>query len=140
MSKGTLNGDIYLKECIKKRLIPFIEKHHNPEDVLLWMDMETCHYKKSVTDFLTEKGIPFVGKGENAPNVPIARPIEKFWALTKAEYKKRKNPTKNLKDFRNIWRRISLKVAKKSAQALMAEARRNLSVIGYGGVKAPYKK
>ena len=45
------------------------------------------------------KKIDFVKKKENAQAVPIARPIEKFWALVKAEYKKRKSPVKKFRIF-----------------------------------------
>jgi len=28
ITEGTLNGSTYLKECLKKRLLPFIDKYH----------------------------------------------------------------------------------------------------------------
>ena len=78
ITKGTINGDMYLEECIKKRMLPFIKKHHKIEDVIFWMDLARAHYKRKVTDFLIDQGIDFVSYKENAPNVPQARPIEKF--------------------------------------------------------------
>ena len=37
---GTINLDIYLKECIKKRLIYFIKN----KSMLFWPNMATSHY------------------------------------------------------------------------------------------------
>ena len=44
ISTSTMNSERYLKDCVKKRLIPFI----NNRDVLFWPDMATCHYSASV--------------------------------------------------------------------------------------------
>ena len=84
--------------------------------------------------------IKFITKKENAPNVPIARPIEKFWALCKAEYRKRTKLTESVREMTRTWSNISEKVASRSAQALMAEAKRNLRLIGYKGVRTPLKQ
>lgn len=139
VTTGTVNGEIYLKHCLKKRLKDFIDKYHKNHKILFWMDMATSHYKKEVTDWLTAQGIDFIGKKENAPNVPQARPIEKFWALCKAEYKRHRRSSKSIESFRKIWKKISKKIAQSSAQRLMKEARRHLRAIGYGDVHSPYK-
>jgi hypothetical protein len=135
--KGTINGQIYLKECLKKRLMPFVKKHHKIENVVFWADLASSHYTKDVLEWLESQGIDYIEKKENAPNVPQARPIEKFWALCKREYKKRSNGAINIKSMTKIWTNISEKIASESAQKLMREARRNLRAIGYGGVRAP---
>ncbi len=72
ITKGTINGEIYLEGCLKKRLLPLILKHHRVEDVILWMDMATAYYKKEIQKWLRAEGIDFVEKSENAPNVPQA--------------------------------------------------------------------
>lgn len=137
---GTINGEIYLKECLQKRLLPFIRKYHKNHQILLWMDMASSHYKREVTEWLASQNIEFVTRDENAPDVPQARPIERFWAKCKAAYKARPTPAKNLNSFKRIWKNISKKVAEDCAQALMKDARRNLRLIGYAGVYAPYKR
>lgn len=136
---GSINGDIYLKKCIQTRLMSFIEMHHKVEDVLFWPDMATCHYRGDVTEWLKSEKVDFIEKSENAPNVPQARPIERFWALCKKAYKARKVPAKSLSSFKRIWKNISMKVAKDSARTIMKDARKNLRAIGYSGVLAPYK-
>ena len=72
-----MNSERCLNDCLKKRLIPFI----NNRDVLFWPDMATCHYSESVVNYLKSKNIDFIEKHNNAPKVIQARPIEKFWAI-----------------------------------------------------------
>lgn len=129
----TMTGDLYLKECIKKRLMPFISGYEK-NSLLFWPDMATCHYSKKVTDYLHQEKIEFVSKKENAPNVPQARGIERFWALCKSEYSRRPKPCKNILGFRRVWGQIVKSVAAKSGKAVMQHAWRNLREIGYKGV------
>ncbi|KAJ3645955.1 hypothetical protein Zmor_023572 [Zophobas morio] len=96
-----ITSQVYLTECIKRRLIPFIQGI-GKNDVLFWPDLATVHYGKIVTSFLNTENISFVHKNENAPNVPQARGIERFWALCKEEYSKRKTPPKNLNGFKSL--------------------------------------
>lgn len=87
-----------------------------------------------MTSFLTAENVDFVPKVKNAPNVPQARGIERFWALCKAEYSKRPNPPKNLRGFTTVWRNISRKVAERSGKAVMDSAFKTLRNIGLRGV------
>lgn len=80
ISDRTMNAEIYLEECVKARLIPFIKEYHSTDKVLFWPVMATCHYASIVTDYLEKANIEFVQKKQNAPNVPQARGIERFWA------------------------------------------------------------
>jgi hypothetical protein len=119
VSEGTMSTKVYLEECIKKRLLPFIDKHHQRENVFFWPDMATCHYALPMTQYLTAQKIDFIKKSENAPNVPQARGIELFWALCKTEYRKRPNKPKNVRGFRQVWKTTSVKVAKKSGKPIL---------------------
>jgi hypothetical protein len=136
--QGTINGDVYLKECIRKRLIPFIKKYHKVEDVLFWPDLASCHYTEAVRNELDSAGIDYIGKHENAPNVPQARPIEIFWGVLKKKYLARKKSVKNLNGFKRVYRQLDKSFTKKSAQELMRQLRRNVRKIGYEGVLATY--
>ncbi|CAF3904570.1 unnamed protein product [Rotaria magnacalcarata] len=80
-SKQAINQDTYLNECINKRLLPFIEKHHQNGNYLFWSDLASAHYSKSVQERLSEKNVPFVICKDNPPNVPQVRPIETLWNL-----------------------------------------------------------
>ncbi len=73
------------------------------------MDLATAHYKAKVIEWLEANNIDFITKRDNAPNVPQARSIEKFWAICKAEYKKRKVGAKNVKSTAKTWTNISKK-------------------------------
>lgn len=138
VKKGTLTSNEYLEECLKKRLIPFIEKYHKNNEVMFWPDMATIHYAKTVTDWLKSKKIPFIEKYENIPNCPHARPIEKFWAFCKLEYSKRSIISKSLIGFNTVWKNLSLKVAQKSGYNLMSTVRKRLREIQTGGAFGPF--
>lgn len=135
ISEGTMKSPMYLKECLKKRLVPFILQHHKKDDVLFWPDLARIHYADIVTDFLQEEKIDFVTKKDNPPNVPQARGIEKFWAECKRQYIARKEGAKNLRGMKLIWPRISKAAAEKCGKAVMDHAYKYLSAIGRKGVQ-----
>ena len=83
MESGTLNGDIYLQNCLKRRLQPFLQQYHPGNDVIFWPDGATAHYKKCVQIWFNENNIKFVKQKENPPKVPQLRPIEHVWSLLK---------------------------------------------------------
>jgi hypothetical protein len=60
--KGTINGQIYLKECLKKRLMPFVKKHDKIENVVFWADLASSHYTKDVLEWLETQGIDYIKK------------------------------------------------------------------------------
>lgn len=128
-----MDGDMYFRECIQARLIPFLSKFEI-NNILFWPDMATVHYTKNTTDELKAQKINFVEKTENAPNVPQARGIERYWALCKMEYARRSKPPKSLQGFKRIMGRILREVAEKSGIAVMTRARKNLIKIGYKGI------
>ena len=69
-----VNQKVYLEEMIKKRLIPFIEKHHSDGQYIFWPDLASSHYAKSVIEYLREKKVNFVEKEDNPANVQ--KPIQ----------------------------------------------------------------
>lgn len=71
-----VNQYTYREHCIKRRLIPFIKKHHNDNQYLFWPDKASSHYAKLVTDYLDARNINYVSKDRNPPNLPQCRPIE----------------------------------------------------------------
>jgi len=78
-----MNQSIYLEECIKKRLIPFIRQHHSDSQYIFWPDLASSHYAKSVIRYLEEQNFNFVEKKDNPANLPEVRPIENFWGVLK---------------------------------------------------------
>jgi len=48
LEKESMNSEMYLKECIIKRLIHFIKKSYQNAKVLFWPDLATIHYTAAV--------------------------------------------------------------------------------------------
>ena len=80
--------------------------------------------------------IDYVGKRENAPNFPQARPTEMFWGIMKKRYSARGKPVKNLNEFKRICRLLDKKLKKESAQRFLRRLRRNVRKNGYERVLA----
>ena len=80
-SKGAICTETYLNECIRKRLIQFINKFHRKDSLLFWLDLATAYYAQEVQHYLADHGINYVQRTRNTPNVSQARPIEKLWSL-----------------------------------------------------------
>ena len=47
-SNGAINTETYLNECIRKRLVSFIDEFHSNDSILLWPDPATAHYAQAV--------------------------------------------------------------------------------------------
>ena len=43
MKEGYMSGEIYLKQCVVKRLMPIIKSNNN---AIFWPDCATLHYQK----------------------------------------------------------------------------------------------
>ena len=102
VTKGYVNGDIYVNECLKKRLLPLIKMHSMP--ILFWPDLASCHYGKVAKKFYQDSNINIVPKEANLPNCLELRPIEKYWAHVKRKLKTTKYKTSSIAEFQKIWR------------------------------------
>ena len=80
---GALNGEIYRKECIQKRLMPFLQKYHADNHYLFWPDLASYHYASVTQKLFQESGIKLGLKEKNPPNCPQLRPVEDFWGILK---------------------------------------------------------
>ena len=125
-SKQAITTDIYLNECINKRLLPFIEKHYKRNNYIFWTDKASAHYAGVVIERLRTKNINVVTKSNNPPNVPQARPIETQWSLLEQKTYARNWQAKNLD---SLARRIKAKVKEldqKMLQAMVKTIRKQL--------------
>ena len=77
-SAVAINADIYIDECLNKRLLPFIHKHHSDFRYTFWPDLASAHYAGATVSWM-EQNVNFVPKYSNTPNIPQARSIENFW-------------------------------------------------------------
>lgn len=117
VTSGTINTDVYIKECLQKRLLPFYNSHIVSK--FFWPDLATCHYSKRTLDWYEQNNVHFVPKDTNPPNCPELRPIERYWALVKKELKATKKVTNDLKDFIPKWRIASSKLQESTIKDLM---------------------
>ena len=46
---STLNSDVYIKECLQARLLPFCRSHYVP--CWFWPDLASCHYSKKAVEW-----------------------------------------------------------------------------------------
>jgi transposase len=138
--EGTMNSELYVKECLKKRLVPFIQIHHPNSKILFWPDMATSHYAENVTSFLEENKIDYIKKKDNLPNCPQARPIEKFWAICKQKYAETGKQYKTLRNFKIAWNKISNEVINESGKALMMNTKQKLKLINKYGPLQTFKQ
>ena len=52
---------------------------------MLWRDLASPHYAKTVVDYFREGKLKFSEKIKNPANVPEDRPIEDFWSILKSK-------------------------------------------------------
>jgi transposase len=118
IAPGTINSEIYVKECLQKRLLPFIRKHTGSN--FFWPDLASCHYGKLATKWYEDNNVNFVPRDSNPPNSPELRPVERYWALCKKQLKERRKYAKTIEVFKRSWKTASEKVSKDTIQRLMA--------------------
>ena len=81
---NSINAQIYITECIMKRLVPFLNSKFPHGDYIFWPDLASAHYATDTLNILEANQITFVPKKSNPPNVPQLRPIEDFFGQLKA--------------------------------------------------------
>lgn len=118
VTSGSINSDIYIKECLQKRLLPFISKHN--VSCFFWPDLASCHYSKAAKKWYEEREVDLVPREANPPNCPELRPVERYWALAKRNLKGTKKEAKTIDNFKKLWKAASDKVSKETIKSLMA--------------------
>ena len=128
-----MNGKLYLQQCIQARLLPFIDQYYQCQNVLFWPDLATAHYQKDVLATLHQNGITVVPRNKNPPNLPQARPIERYWCLVKQVYQQRKKSANALNSFKRMYATDSRKVSHDTVRGLMDNVPKILRSIRYKG-------
>lgn len=121
---GTMNSETYIRECLQKRLLPFIRKHN--VSCIFWPDLAPIHYSRASLDWFESNNIQIVPKTANPAAVPEDRPIERYWALCKRELKKEPKAAKDDKEFQYRWKRASGRVTKGTIQLMMSTVRQKI--------------
>lgn len=129
-----INQDVYLNECIKKRLIPFICKYHQDNNYVFWPDLASSHYAKKVIEYLDHRNINYVPKEDNPPNVPECRPIENFWSILKGKVYQKNWQAKTIDQLKKRIKFCLKKIDKSLVQRLFDSIKLRLGKIRRNGV------
>lgn len=114
----TMNSEVYKRECLQKRILPFIRSHDGP--VTFWPDLASCHYSKDVLQWYKDNGVQFIPKEKNPPNCPQFRPIEKYWAIVKRKLKMKGAVVGDIGQMKNWWNRLAKTVTEEGVRRLMS--------------------
>lgn len=124
---GTVNKDVYIKECLQKRLLPLYKSHDIQP--IFWPDLATCHYAGQTIQWYNDNQVRFVPKEHNPPNSPEVRPVEKFWAIIKRKLIKSFKPAKNMNDFKKKWKIAVKMVGEAGVKTLMAHVKQKVRAL-----------
>ena len=72
---NNINGEFYRENCIKGKLVEFIQQNHSQDDYIFWPALASAHYAKDTVELFAELKIPYVLKDQNPPNVSQCRSI-----------------------------------------------------------------
>lgn len=117
ITSETMTRQVYIAECLEKRLLHFIQSHRTP--IIFWPDLASCHYSKVTTEWLNHHGIQFVPKSHNPPNCPQFRPIEKFWAIVKRKLKNSAGRALNARSLKMRWDNAAKTVTRQTVRDMM---------------------
>lgn len=117
VTSSTMKADNYIKECLQKRLLPFIKSHTVP--VRFWPDLASCHYARTTMAWFEANRVAVVQKNMNPPNCPELRPIEKYWAIVKRYLKKNGGTVNDAKTMLRKWNQQAEKVQSPVVKRLM---------------------
>jgi transposase len=132
-SNFAINGAVYLEECIKKRLIPYIKANYD-DNYVFWPDKASSHYAKVVVEHLEQEGINFVAKEDNPANLPEARSIEDFWAILKGRVYANSWKAENTRQLTNRIKLCLRQVDMELVQRLAESTKKRIDNIRRNGV------
>lgn len=118
-----MTSEVYVKECMQKRLSPFIHMHRSP--VKFWPDLATCHYSNTTKLWYEANQDDVLPKWLNPPNCPELRPIERYWAIVKGKLKRSGSIVENEKSMLIALNKYAAKVDRKCVQKLMSNIKKN---------------
>ncbi|MEE4247401.1 MAG: hypothetical protein V2I33_18480 [Kangiellaceae bacterium] len=131
-----MNKEIYASECVRKQLLPFIEKNHSDGNCLFWPDLASCHYAKDVVNTFNDVDINFVAKEMNPPCVPHLRPIEHFWGALRQQVYHRNWQAETLTQLENRIRYCLRRMDVQFVRDMMLKVKSLLRVARSHGVAA----
>ena len=133
-NNGSINADVYLNQCVKSKLIPFIKKHHTNDDIIFWPDLARAHYSKEVLIYFDEASVPIIPKTTNPPKVAQGRPIEDFRGVLVQLIREHNLEAKTTKQLERRIRKILKKINITLLQSMMENVRKNFRKMYTEGV------
>lgn len=127
-----LNSALYIKHCLTK-LDRFIKTKHQGVQTVFWPDLASCHYAAQTLEWLEAHNIHYVSKDANLPNVPVARPIEHFWALLSQIVYENNWSAQNPQQLKSRILRSVRKIDMKVVQDMMSKVKYKVRKIEEGG-------
>lgn len=124
VTSSTMTSQVYIEECLEKRLLPFIHKHRGK--VIFWPDLASCHYSKVVLEWYAANKVDFVPKLMNPPNCPEFRPIEKYWAISKQKLRRSGGAVKDMQKMREKWKKCANSVSVSTVRELMGSIKKKV--------------
>lgn len=135
----SVNKNVYISECLEKRLLPFVREKHRDGRYLFWPDLARAHTAKASIEWM-KANVNFVPVEVNPPNVPQARPIEDFWGcLSQKVYEGGWEAQTSDQLIRRIKQKLT-EFEPKFFHRLFSGVEKKLNKIGREGVLAPFKK
>jgi hypothetical protein len=123
-----INQEVYLEQCIKRRLMPFIAKYHSNDNYVFWPDKASAYYDKRVVAFYDANKLNYVLKMRNLTNVPQCRLIEDFWgtlsSLVYAKGWKAENVQQLKKRIKFCLKKIDFESVKASVSGVVRKLRK----------------
>ena len=118
--KQNIDQKVYLKECLEKRLIPFLKTAYPKGDAIFWPDKARVHYARTVQIFLRKQKIKCVEYNLNPTKVPQARPIETYWAELDRRLSLYRESQKDLQILKRRIRETIKRIPESYLQSVMA--------------------
>lgn len=139
---SAINQDIYLKECLQKRLMRWINLYYKNTSYIFWPDKASSHYAKKVVAFLESRRVPMVPKSDNPTNLPQARPIELINSIIKSRVFADGFKCRNIEQLETRVRDVVTRLRTKDKDVTirtMAKTRTLIRKVARGGVYAHKK-
>lgn len=131
-----VNRHVYIKNCLKNILVPFVKQYHADNNYVFWSDKAPSHYAKDTLNYLRAQNIPFVPKNRNPTSLPQCRPIEDFFGQLSAKVYARGWKARNLAQLsarlKKCFKEFDFEPVRRSCE----HVRRNLRICHREG---PYK-
>ena len=134
-----VNTEIYIKECLQPRLLPFIDKHQSDISFQFVHNLARFHLSlETIADM--KENLPFFDNTAIHLNVPQARPKENLWGILAQKVYEGGWEAKTQQEFISHMQSQLKKFDSNFLQSLMGGVKTKLCAIADRGVLASYKK